>query len=244
MDRPPLLADLLLDAAAPHPAGGGLWSVLPPDEPGQRYDRRAAAYDRVVGSGLYNRLLWGSSPRAYAAFATRAVRAGTGPLLDAGCGSLVFTAAAYARTDRPLVLVDRSLGMLAAARDRLAATGGYRPDRVVLLQADLLHLPFRAAAFGTVLCMGMLHLFDDPAPVAAELARVAGPDGAVFMTSLLAERAVGRRYLSLLHRAGEVAAPRTQAALLAALAAPLPGPVVCEREGSMGFIVAGTRPPE
>lgn len=59
-----LLSKLLLDARGVRSAGTGIWSVLPADAPGQRYDRRAAVYDRVVGSTVYNRLLWGSSSSA------------------------------------------------------------------------------------------------------------------------------------------------------------------------------------
>jgi len=37
-------------------------STLLPDAECAHYDARAAAYDRVVGSALYKRLLWGASP--------------------------------------------------------------------------------------------------------------------------------------------------------------------------------------
>lgn len=220
---------------------GDLWSVLPASTPGQPYDRRAALYDRVVGSAIYNRLLWGSSPRNYAAFALRAVHSGTGPLLDAGSGSLVFTAESYARPERPLVLLDRSIGMLESARRRLHRAAGHIPDNVVLLQGDLRDLPFREGSFATVLSMGMLHLFEDVGDVMSELMRVAQPDAWLFLTSLVAERAIGRRYLALLHRAGEVARPRTPARLLedlAALPAGLRGPIRVERAGSMLFLIA------
>ena len=59
------------------------------------YDRRARIYDRLVGNALDNRLGWGTHPRRYAAFADEALASGTGPFLDAGCGSAVFTAAAH-----------------------------------------------------------------------------------------------------------------------------------------------------
>src|SRR5688500_5856184 len=85
-----------------------IWSALPEGGPDQRYDRRAAAYDRVVGSRLYNRVLWGSSPAAYAAFAARAVSSDAGPMLDAGCGSLVFTAGTL-RHGRPSTGAARSV---------------------------------------------------------------------------------------------------------------------------------------
>ncbi len=107
-------------------AGDGLLSALDPGERDAPYDRHAALYDRVVGNGLYNRLLWGASTASYAAFAATAVAAARGPLLDVGCGSVVFTAAGYRTAGRPLVLVDRSLGMLARAAQRL---GGHHPAR-------------------------------------------------------------------------------------------------------------------
>ncbi len=40
---------------------------------GGSYDRRAAAFDAMVGSPLYNRIAWGTSPDAYRTFAAQAV---------------------------------------------------------------------------------------------------------------------------------------------------------------------------
>jgi len=241
MNAPALLSEALLDGRRARPAGDGIWSVLSADTPAQRYDRRAKLYDRVVGSAIYNRLLWGSSPRSYAAFARQAMRSGSGPLLDAGSGSLVFTAEVHARTERPLVLVDRSIGMLEAARARLLRIAGRVPDDVVFLQGDLHDLPFRPGTFGSVLCMGMLHLFEELSGVVSELVRVTEPGGELLLTSLVAERAIGKRYLAMLHRAGEVAPPRTQAQLLAelrGLGSGWPVSMRAEREGSMAFVVA------
>src|SRR5689334_2026841 len=81
---------------------------------------RGGPYDRLIGARLYNRLIWDADPRAYTAFAAEAVADGHGPLLDVGCGTAVFTASAYREARRPLVLVDRSLGMLGRAAERLA----------------------------------------------------------------------------------------------------------------------------
>lgn len=240
---PALLSDRLLAGREPRRAGDGVWSVMTADAPGQRYDRRAAAYDRVVGSALYNRILWGSSPRTYAAFAHRAVCSAGGPLLDAGCGSLVFTARAYATADRALVLMDQSVGMLQAARERLQSATDPVRDDIVLVQADLRDLPFRRGSFSTVLCMGMLHLFDDLRDVVPALARTVEPGGQLFVTSLVAETRIGARYLSLLHRAGEVASPRTAKQLLNELTASSANrfePTEVRTEGSMAFIVGRT----
>lgn len=81
-------------------------SALADEEPETAFDRHVALYDRLVG----NRLLWGTSPYAFAAFAAAAVQDGEGPLLDVACGSAVLTAATYQATTRELVLVDRSWG--------------------------------------------------------------------------------------------------------------------------------------
>lgn len=137
------------------------------------------------------------------------------------------------------MLVDRSLGMLEAARGRLAkAAGGSVPANVYLLQADLLDLPFEPEAFGSVLSMGMLHLFESVEDVVRPLARVRSRGGALFLSGLVAETAVGKRYLALLRRAGEVATPRRFSEVRAAVEAAAGGRVEAEREGSMGYYVA------
>jgi len=193
----------------------GIFSVLPDETPGQRYDSRARAYDRLIGSRLYNRIFWGSAPDEYRAFARRAVESSrSGWLLDAGCGTLLLTARAYAAApERPVVALDQSIGMLQRARERLAETSGGRSQHVVFLQADLLDLPFSEHCFQTVLSMGMLHLFDNVWPLVRALSRITQPGGHLFLSSLVANGRFGDRYLRFLHRAGEVAAPRTAAEL-------------------------------
>lgn len=221
--------------------GEGILSTLGPDNSGSPYDRAAAIYDGLVGNGLYNRVVWGSSPLSYGAFAEAAVANGSGPLLDVGCGSAVFTTSAYRRTDRRLVLVDRSLGMLSRAAQRLRI-GDEDSGRIVLVQADLFDLPFRQQSFATVTCFGLLHLFDDAAAVLAGLRAQLAPIGSLFATSLVGETAIGRRALGLLHRAGEAAPPRSEEELATAVRDVLGQAVVSRREGSMAFLTARTRP--
>lgn len=234
-----MLDDLVPSATTLWEARSGIRSALPPDAEGAPYDSRAAAYDRVVGSALYNRLLWGASPERYRASARRVVAAGSGPLLDPGAGSAVFTAGAYAEADRPLILVDRSLGMLAAARNRIAdRAGGTMPNSVTLLQADANQLPFRDGCIDTVLSMGMLHLFDDVAGHVEELARVLAPDGTLFAMCLVDEQWPGRAYLRLLHWTGEVAAPRTFDEMRQAVESGIGAEVDGVREGCMAFLTA------
>ncbi|MBV7256250.1 class I SAM-dependent methyltransferase [Pacificimonas sp. WHA3] len=223
------------------PLGDDIWSVDPDGASQLVYDKHARLYDRLIGNRLYNRLVWGTSPHSYARFANAALRSGSGTLLDAGCGSLVSTVHKHIESRRRSILCDLSEGMLRAARNRLIASAGGVPGNLVLLQADLNALPFRSESFGSVLCPGMLHIFEDVGAVTKELARVSAPGANIFMSSLVAERWIGRNYLALLHRAGEVAAPRHRQGLLDRLNAPRSGlrtPMRAVSEGSMLFVTA------
>jgi SAM-dependent methyltransferase len=214
-------------------AGGSVLSALPVGDQGAAYDRRAALYDQLVASRLYNRLLWGASPAAYAGFAARALASGDGRLLDVACGSLVFTADVYRRSARPLILVDRSSGMLQRAARRLGGDTG-----ATLIQADVSDLPFAPGAFDTVACHGALHVFDDLGGVLRSLRAQLAPGGSLYATCLVAETPVAARYLHLLHRAGEIAAPRRQVDVHAAARAALGDRTVVGRHGAMCFLIA------
>ena len=184
---------------------------------------RTAFYDTVVASRLYNRLVWGTSPADYAAFEALAVRSRpTGWMLDAGCGSLVFTTRVFApASDRPVVLMDHSLRMLRRARARLERACGRVPEHLVLLLGDILDLPFRDGQFSTVSLPGVIHAFPDPAVPVRHLHRVLAPDGSLFLTSLVLApgRALANRYLREMHRGGEIARPRSTSELAQHLAA-------------------------
>ena len=78
--------------------------------------------------------------------------------------------------------------------------------------------------------MGLLHLFGDPAALVDALCAQAAAGGTVHVSALVAETAIGRRYLRVLHRAGEVAEPRTAADLSAAL-----GGIELDVRGSMAY---------
>ena len=220
----------------------GLLSTLPPDAPGQPYDRKAAVYDALVGAAWYNRLLWGADRDEYAAFARAALESRQqGWHLDAGCGSLVVTAAAYSTVRRASLLIDASVGMLRRARLRLARDARHESAPLVLLQADLLRSPLRDGAVGSALSMGLVHLFDDrqAGQLLGELRRVVAADGTLHLTSLVLGRRVGDRYLGMLHRAGEVAPPRTAAAV-ATLAHAHGWTVRAQRTtGSMSYLTCG-----
>lgn len=190
------------------------------DDAGAPYDGRAAMYDRLVRSRTYNRIAWSCRPEDYAAFASAAFASGTGPLLEAAAGSAAATAQLHASSQRPTVLVDLSRKMLERAASSIAGDGHDLPANVRLVQADLLALPFAPHRFGTVLSLGMTHLFDDLQAVVVSLLAQLAPGGELHLTGLVAETRRGRRYLEILHRAGEIAAPMTADELHVALGCP------------------------
>ena len=233
-------AGLLAPGREARPVETGIWSLLPAGTPAQRYDPRVGIYNAVVASRPYNQLMWGCSPEKYTRFAHEALDSRrSGWLLDAGCGSLVFSSAAYAtHPGRAAVLLDQSLGMLRAARSRVDRVPRTGAGTRVLLQADLRDLPFREQAFETVLSMGVLHLLPEPDAVLAGLARLLAPGGKLFLNCLVLGRRWGNGYLRMLHLGGEVGPPRTAAQVEADVRRHFPGATRLRQKGNMLFIEA------
>lgn len=195
-----------------------IYSVYSPSERAHAYDNRVAFYDRVIGNRFYNRLMWGYSPIEFAAFCHAALTSSTeGWVLDAACGSLVFTARTYVNySARPVILLDQSIGMLRAAKSRLVKLNGSVPSNMIFLQGDILQLPFKPQGFNTIISMNVLHVLEDVKRALLELANALADGGRLSLTSLIANDRFGDGYLRLLHKAGAVAFPRDVQALLAA----------------------------
>jgi SAM-dependent methyltransferase len=234
------LREVVADGRRVRAVEDGIYSVLPEGAPEHAYDRRAAVYDAVVGTRLYNRVMWGASPLDYAAFARRAVASHASDwMLDAPCGSMLFSARAYLESRRPIVALDQSLRMLRRARSRLVELAGSFPAHVLLLQADLSDLPFRPGSFHTVLCMNVLHLYADAGALIPRLDGLLADGGRLFLTSLVAnDRLIGDGYLRILHRAGEFVRPRSSAELEKLLRDTLPRGVSYRTRGNMAFATA------
>jgi len=199
------LANMLLEPGALAQVSTDIFSVIPAAERDHHYDKTAAIYDKVIGNRFYNRIIWGNWPSDYETFCKSALTSRKhGPVLDAGCGSLVFTAKAYCECTRPAILMDRSLGMLHRARERLVTLAGEVPDHITLLQADIFDLPFVDHTFSTVQSFGMLHLFGDTDRLLKALLRVNQDSGSLFLSSLAANNALAKRYLTMLKSHGEL----------------------------------------
>ena len=162
-------------------------------------------------------------------------------MLDAGCGSLLFTAEVYLECSRQVIAFDQSLRMLRRARMRLIELAGSVPEHILLLQADLGDLPFRAASFSTVLCMNVLHQFSYAANLIDKLKTLLISDGHVYLTSLVSNsRFVGDHYLSILYRAGEFVRPRSSIELKRLLHDSLSGGVNYQTKGNMAYATTAT----
>jgi ubiquinone/menaquinone biosynthesis C-methylase UbiE len=181
--------------------------------------------------------MWGSSPVDYVNFARQAVASRSdGRLLDAACGSMLFTAPAYLECKRKIIAFDQSLAMLRRARKRLIDLSGSMPEHILLLQADLSDLPFRSNSFHTVLCMNVLHHYEDATDLLPNLKTLLTNDGHLYLTSLVSNnRFIGDRYLASLFATGEFIRPRSNLELREMLATSLSQGVSYRVKGNMAF---------
>jgi ubiquinone/menaquinone biosynthesis C-methylase UbiE len=186
-------------------------STLPENERESSYDKIAGGYDALVGNGIYNRLIWGCSKSEY----TRSAKVffgqvPTGPIIDFGCGTCVFTASGYKGLENRLTLFDRSLGMLKRAKKRL--------PRSSFIQGDALNAPFADGSFSGAMGWGMSHVFGTQASYFSEMHRLLQPGGVAAISSLiLTDRKIGNKVLNMLEKQGE-AIPETGQQVAAAFA--------------------------
>lgn len=184
----------------------GIYSSIEFSKRASDYDRKVTLYDWLIGNPVYNRVIWGNWPKNYAHFCQEALdEHDNGVVLDAGCGSLVFTAKVYANAaNKEIILLDRSLGMLKKAKERLIKLTGKIPNNIVLIQGDIFDLPFKNNVFDTVISVGVLHMFDNKKDLLDELRRVKKKNAKLYMTSLVANNWLGKKYMEELSKAGEV----------------------------------------
>ncbi|HEY3025717.1 MAG TPA: class I SAM-dependent methyltransferase [Pyrinomonadaceae bacterium] len=238
MDALSVLDEVLAENRTARLIDDHIYSVLPDEIGRHHYDRRSTAYDLVVGTRLYNSVMWGSSPLDYIAFARQAVESNLeGRFLDAGCGSMLFTARAYLDCKRQIIAFDQSLAMLRRARKKLLKFAGFMPEHILLLQADLSDLPFRVASFHTILLQNVLHQFEKAAALIPNLKELLVENGHLFLTSLVANnRLIGDHYLKALYATGEFVRPRTKLELRELLDRALGQEISYRTRGNMAFI--------
>jgi SAM-dependent methyltransferase len=239
MEVPKILKEVLAENRQANRLEDSIYSVLPRNAR-HHYDRRSAVYDSVVGTRLYNSVMWGTSPQEYFSFARQAVcSSGAGRFLDAGCGSMLFTAPAYLEGTRLIVAFDQSLAMLRRARQRLIDLAGAVPKHILLLQADLSDMPFRAACFDTLLFMNVLHQYEDANGLIPRLRELLATNGGLYLTSLVSNRrCIGDYYLKALYATGEFVLPRSKTELREILNHALGEELEYRTKGNMAFATA------
>lgn len=112
-------------------------------------------------------------------------------------------------------MLERAARNIAAASD-----GGELPPHIRLVQADLFALTLPRNEYTTILGLGLTHLFEDPGQLVRTLQAHLALQGHIHVSGLVPETRRARRYLHLLHRAGEVAVPTTASDLHSALGHP------------------------
>lgn len=209
---------------------------------GGSYDRRAALFDTMVGSSLYNRIAWAASPDEYRSFAAQAVASARGPLVEIAAGSARMTLDLHVAGQRPTLITDLSPGMVDFTRRRAADFDPATTTHLDFAVADAFALSESTAVrhawtrVETILGLGLLHMVHDPAALVESLRTLCAPGATIHLSGLVAGRPLSSLYLSALARAGEVAVPRTASELSAALG----GQHRLECRGAMAYAVIHT----
>ena len=214
---PTPLSTALEDPLQAYEVARGIWGLRGTGHDAAQYDSIGTAYDIVGAMDLYHRIFWGVSTRAYRQFVEKAwEECGDGLMLDAGCGSMLFSARAHLRSQQGAVIgLDASLRMLTLAQTRLG--GSPQARRVALLRGDLFRNQMRSAMFDVVTCLHVAHVLDDLDRLLAEARRVLKPGGRLFLTSVVQVNGWRDRYLRALARRGIMATPRSTGDIVDAL---------------------------
>jgi ubiquinone/menaquinone biosynthesis C-methylase UbiE len=194
-----------------------IYSLYSDNEETNEYDRTGAAgfYDFVLCNRVYNRLVWGYPPKDYTQLCQRALNSSAdGWVLDAGCGSLAFTAKAYLDySKRPIVFLDQSINLIKRAKSRLIKLNGNVPDNMIFLHGDALELPFKPKSFDTIISINLLHVLEDIEKILNQLNRVLADGGTISFTSLVLNNRLADRYFQAIASTG-AAIPRTTEQLI------------------------------
>jgi ubiquinone/menaquinone biosynthesis C-methylase UbiE len=109
---------------------------------------------------------------------------GRNPVLDVGTGTALIPVELCRQSPAiTLVGIDLAEHMLAVGRRNVTAAG--LDARIRLEKVDAKRLPFADGAFAAVVSNSIVHHIPQPGLVLAEMVRVAGPGGVVFVRDLL-----------------------------------------------------------
>jgi len=98
----------------------------------------------------------------------------TSSILDLACGPGLFACPLAAQTSGWVIGFDLSLPMLRRARKKTLGSG---LQNVLFVRGSAFSLPFPDNTLDAILCSGALHLFNQPEPALAEIARTLSRSG-------------------------------------------------------------------
>ncbi len=230
-----LSGDVSLRSIEPH-----IYSLIQDSDSTNFFDKMAHFYDVVICNPLYNRLMWGYSTKNYGPLTHDALTSSReGWILDAGCGSLAFSAETYMKySERPIVFLDHSLELLRIAKARLVKLNGNVPANMVFLQGDALHLPFKPKCFNTMISLNLLHVLNDVKKVLLGLRKALAEKGTMSFTTLVKNNRRADKYLEMMLKKTSGVAPRDMGQLNAVFDE-LGMPIKYNITGNMAFIYYG-----
>ncbi len=208
------LKEILIDDASMREVEPHIYSFYPEGEAAY-YDQFGGIYEKVACNRFYNRLVWGYRISEYQILCAAALESVKDEwVLDAGCGSLAFTAKVYIQhKGRPTVLLDQSIRMLRLAKSRLIRLSGSVPDNMLFVQGDVTQLPFKSRSMGTIIAMNVLHAVKDAGSMILELRRVMAEMGSISLTTLVKNDRLADKYIDKLGKMGALV-PRSMNQLL------------------------------
>lgn len=184
-----------------------VYSVYLECENTNSYDRMGAFYDLVLCNPIYNHLVWGYSVKDYVSLTRDVLESTDGWILDAGCGSLAFTAKTYSTySKQPIVLLDQSIKQLRIAKARMIRLNGSIPENMVFLHGDVLELPFEPESFTAMVSLNVIHVFEPEKlkRMLLELKNALVKNGKISFTTLVKNDRLADRYIDMLDKSGEV----------------------------------------
>jgi SAM-dependent methyltransferase len=239
-----LLEEILLPGTSTREVVHGIHSLYEPGSSTNAFDEAGALsfYDFIACNPAYNKIMWGYSTADYGRLCRKALDSGRGWVIDAGCGSLAFTADVYSGyRNRPVLFLDQSLCLLRKARERLSSKGGLT-ESMVFLHGDALDLPFKPGVFSTVIALNLLHMIEDLEWLHKELAKVTSPGCSLLFTTLVLCRRWSDRYLKMWARRVALI-PRTREQVLAFFST-FPGALSNSASGNMLFLTNNISKPQ
>ncbi|MCU0901080.1 MAG: class I SAM-dependent methyltransferase [Cypionkella sp.] len=148
---------------------GKVYEAKAPEQVAAAYDAWAASYDAEMAAAGYRH------PSIGCALLARYAPRGTGPVLDAGCGTGLLGDWLFILGFDPVEGLDLSPGMLAVARSK----GRYaRLHQLALGRA----LPFADGQFAAVISTGVFTTGHVGAEALPELIRITAPGGPLVLT--------------------------------------------------------------